>query len=198
LILAGAILSILLNPLVFVAADRLAAKGETAKPDRIAEEPPAGTPSRAPIPVTPLSDHVVLVGHGRVGSFITAQLSAQNTPLLVIEDNADATAELRRRGVHVITGNAADPEVIAAANLPAARCLLVALADAFEGGQAVEQARAINPALPIIARAHSEAESEHLKKFGATSVVMAEHEIGKTMIADIPPVSPAPSTGVSA
>ena len=74
------------------------------------------------------------------------------------------------------------PQVIAAANLRAARCLLVAIPDAFEGGQVVEQARAINPSLPIIARAHSEAEIEHLKKHGANLVVMGEHEIAKAML----------------
>ena len=42
-------------------------------------------------------------------------------------------------------------------------------------------------ALPIIARAHSEVEIEHLRKHGATKVVMGEHEIAKAMIADIPP-----------
>ena len=59
--------------------------------------------------------------------------------------------------------------------------------DAFEGGQVVAQARELNGALPIIARAHSEVEIEHLRKHGATKVVMGEHEIAKAMIADIPP-----------
>ena len=72
-----------------------------------------------------------------------------------------------------------------AANLGAARCLLVAIPDAFEGGQVVQQARAINAELPIIARAHSEAEIEHLLKHGASLVVMGEHEIAKAMIDNI-------------
>jgi len=91
-------------------------------------------------------------------------------------------AELKAHGVEAIAGNAADPALIAAANLGGARCLLVAIPDAFEGGQVVVQARAINPTLPIIARAHSEDEIEHLKKHGANLVVMGEHEIAKAMI----------------
>ena len=66
-----------------------------------------------------------------------------------------------------------------------ARCLLVAIPDAFEGGQVVAQARAINPALRIIARSHSEEETEHLKKHGANTVIMGEHEIALAMLADI-------------
>ena len=79
----------------------------------------------------------------------------------------------------------ARPMLQYAANLGAARCLLVAIPDAFEGGQVVEQARAINPSLPIIARAHSEAETLHLKKHGASMVVMGEHEIAKAMLKEI-------------
>jgi CPA2 family monovalent cation:H+ antiporter-2 len=84
-----------------------------------------------------------------------------------------------------LSGNAADPEILKAANLGQARCLLVAIPDAFEGGQVVQQARAINPALSIIARAHSEPEIAHLMKHGATLVVMGEHEIAKAMIGQL-------------
>jgi CPA2 family monovalent cation:H+ antiporter-2 len=184
LVLAGAILSILINPLLFAILDRFLKK---PKPDTIDQ----GTvkqesATREPLPVTQLRDHIVVVGHGRVGGYISAALSAQGVPFLVIEDNQDAVTRLRARNVEVIVANAADPEAIAAASFPAARCLLVAIPDAFEGGQVVEQARAVNAALPIIARAHSEAEIEHLKRHGANIVVMGEHEIAKTMIADIP------------
>jgi CPA2 family monovalent cation:H+ antiporter-2 len=129
---------------------------------------------------------VVLVGHGRVGGFISAKLQAANVPLLVIETNEDKVPELRKDGVEVIRGNAADPEVTAAANIGAARCLLVAIPDAFEGSQVVEQARALNPDLPIIARAHSDAEKEHLFKYGASRVVLGEQEIARAMVSDIP------------
>jgi monovalent cation:H+ antiporter-2, CPA2 family len=186
LILAGAILSILLNPLLFAALDRWLARTEAKSvPDAVSDSH-GETAAREPVPLTRLTDHVVLVGHGRVGGFISAALPA-DTALLVIEDDVQRIAMLRGEAREAIAGNAADPEVMRAANLAAARCLLVAIPDAFEGGQVVAQARELNPALPIVARAHSEDEIEHLKKHGATKVVMGEHEIAKAMIADIPP-----------
>jgi CPA2 family monovalent cation:H+ antiporter-2 len=103
-------------------------------------------------------------------------------PLFIIEDDEDLVAELRGRGIEALAGNAADPQVIEAANLGAARCLLVAIPDAFEGGQVVHQARAINPKLSIVARAHSDAEIEHLAKYGADLVVMGEREIALAMV----------------
>jgi CPA2 family monovalent cation:H+ antiporter-2 len=181
LILAGAILSIMLNPLFFAILDRwLAAEKSREGP---AADTPTAPASREPIPVTRLSDHIVLIGHGRVGRFITTAPEAASVPFLIVEDSRDIAAELMTQGREAIAGNAADPEVLQAANLAGARCLLVAIPDAFEGGQVVAQARQANPALPIVARAHSEEEIEHLKKHGATVVVMGEHEIAKAMLA---------------
>jgi CPA2 family monovalent cation:H+ antiporter-2 len=188
LILAGAILSILLNPLLFAGLDMLQAwrdkhRGETEPAQPAKEE----GRSREPVHPTALANHVVLVGHGRVGGAISEVLAENDTPLLVIETDEERLAELKARGIEVIAGNAADPEIIAAANLAAASCLLVAIPDAFEGGQVVEQARALNPQLNIVARAHSEAEYLHLKKHGASVVILGEHQIARAMVELVPP-----------
>ena len=183
LILVGAIISILLNPLLFNAIDRMLHKKEPADQSAATAEE-SNTPRESVRPAT-LTNHVVLVGHGRVGSAISDVLAEKKVPFFVIEENDDAVAALKERGMHALSGNAADPEVIKAANLGAARCLFVAIPDAFEGGQVVQQARDINPALTIIARAHSDAEIEHLKKHGATLVIMGEHEIAKAMVSQL-------------
>jgi len=185
LILAGAIISILVNPLLFAALDLYAARRDKALAEAAADAREEEVPMREPIRPTTLRNHVVLVGHGRVGSFISSVLGEQSVPLFVIEDNEDGVAALRQEGIAALEGNAADPAVIEAANLPEARCLLVAIPDAFEGGQVVQQAHAINPSLPIIARAHSEEEIDYLKRHGATLVVMGEHEIAKTMLDNV-------------
>ena len=187
LILAGAILSIMVNPFLFALLDRWFAKKDAAKAaQESADAAAAAARTREPLPVTALRDHVVLVGHGRVGGFISVKLIRSDTPLLVIESNEDKVPDVKKQGVEVITGNAANPEVAAAANIGAARCLLVAIPDAFEGGQVVEQARALHPDLPIIARAHSDAEKDHLLKYGASSVVLGEQEIARAMVSGIP------------
>ena len=194
LVLAGAILSIMLNPLFFAILDRWLAAEKSREGDAAAAAAPA---TREPIPVTSLTDHIILIGHGRVGRFITAAPQSATVPFFIVEDSGDIAAELRAQGREAIAGNAADPEVLQAANLKAARCLLVAIPDAFEGGQVVAQARQANPTLPIAARAHSEGEIEHLKKHGATIVVMGEHEIAKAMLAFIgeTPAASAVSAG---
>jgi CPA2 family monovalent cation:H+ antiporter-2 len=133
-----------------------------------------------------LSDHVILIGHGRVGSFLSKVLSEGKAPLLVIELDHERARQAAERGIEVIEGNAADPKVLSATELPTARCLIVAIPDAFEGGQVVQQARCANPKLRIIARAHSEEEVEHLKRHGASNVVLGEDEMAKAILALVP------------
>jgi CPA2 family monovalent cation:H+ antiporter-2 len=184
LILAGAIISILLNPVLFALLDRHLARGKAATPapDQAAA---AEQSLREPIQPTELNGHVVLIGFGRVGHLVAEGLTAHGVPTLLIEENRPLVAQARATGLEVIHGNAASSEVIEAANLAGASYLIVAIPDAFEGGQIVMQARKINPTLPIIARSHSEEETAHLKSHGATAVIMGEHEIAVAMLAYI-------------
>jgi CPA2 family monovalent cation:H+ antiporter-2 len=183
LILATAIVSILLNPALFAGLDRFLARRGAAVPS--AQPKAAEPPASEPIPQTGLRDHVVLIGHGRVGRIVAGGLKTRGIPLLLIESDDGIVQRLQEAGFEAIAGNAAAPEVIAAANVAGARCLIVASPDAFEGGQVVAQARAANPGLPIIARSHSDDETVHLKTLGATKVVMGEEEIGLAMLAEL-------------
>lgn len=191
LILAGAIISILLNPVLFAALDWYLAKHKAPSPELApadsgsATDVSAEAASREPIPATNATNHVVLIGYGRVGRIVAGDLKDKQIPFVLIEEIRPAALQAREAGIEVIHGNATDPNVLQAANIPGARCLLVAIPDAFEGGQVVAQAKTLNPVLPIIARSHSDEETEHLKKHGATKVIMGEHEIAVAMLADV-------------
>ncbi|WP_315831616.1 YbaL family putative K(+) efflux transporter [Bradyrhizobium prioriisuperbiae] len=207
LVLAGAIVSILLNPVFFAILDRVLAAhgkpvaGKTATGKTVTSTTAAAAPEAAsePLPISQLRDHVVLVGHGRVGSVVSAALRRDDRSFLVIEDDAGAVERLRGGGVEVITGNAAAPGMLEAANVTGARALLVAIPDAFEGGQIVAKARAVAPGLAIIARAHSEQEITHLQRHGANAVIMGEQEIARAMIEHIAlPAAPVVTAGSSA
>jgi CPA2 family monovalent cation:H+ antiporter-2 len=80
-----------------------------------------------------------------------------------------------------VTGNAVS--ILYAANLPEAAALVVSIPNTFEAGQVIAKARAANAVMPIIGRAHSEAEADHLRKFGATDVVIGEEKIADAMVA---------------
>ncbi|QEX20894.1 sodium:proton antiporter [Hypericibacter adhaerens] len=185
LILAGAIITILLNPLAFWLMERIS-------PHRAEGEEGSDGGTREPVPVTALTGHAIVIGYGRVGSLVGAGLGQAGWPFLVLEEIPELAEAARQHGAETILGNAADPELLNAANPAQARVLFVAIPQAFEAGQIVAQARGANPHLKIIARAHSDAEVEHLQKHGADLIIMGEREIAQGMLAAVLPLQSPP------
>ena len=175
LILAGAILSILINPLLFAILDRLR-KQAHPQPAVVVPSGDEDDP-----PVTTLKDHAVIIGFGRVGSVIAEALRKDGTAMLAIEERRDYVESARLFGIEVVMGDAQMAKVLVAANVTGARHLFVAIPNGFDAGQIVVQAKAMNPELEIVARAHSDAEIEHLRECGAHAIVMGEREIALAM-----------------
>ncbi|TPN61051.1 Kef family K(+) transporter [Mesorhizobium sp. B1-1-1] len=190
LILAGAILSIVLNPVMFLVIDWMkpwleARAARTAPPVEPKPVGPATEQEDGPPPRTALSGHAILIGYGRVGSLVGAALKEAALPFLVVEDADKTLVKLRAEGIETVAGNAANAEVFAAANPEGAKRLILAIPNAFEAGQIVLRARAGNPAINVVARAHSDAEVEHLKGLGADTVIMGEREIARGIVEEV-------------
>ncbi|HEY0325901.1 MAG TPA: YbaL family putative K(+) efflux transporter [Allosphingosinicella sp.] len=177
LILAGAILSILLNPFIFTAVASRSQRGVGA----------GGTPEQFAAAVEEQKeerreDHLILIGYGRVGSLIAVGLREAARGFVVVEDEADMAAQASADGMTVVRGNAAREDVRREAGIEQATSLLIAIPEGFEAGAIAERARRINPGLEVIARAHSDEEVEHLQRLGAAHVVMGEREIARNML----------------
>ena len=177
LILAAAIISIFLNPLLFSFATSrgtlslrtiVVARGSSESQES-EQSPPPG--------------HVVLVGFGRVGRIIADILGASGYALTVIEDRRDAAKAAESSGLRVIFGNATEISALKQADIASASKLLIAIPEGFEAAIIAKRARRLNPDLRIIARAHSEPEVEQLQAMGADEIVMAEREAAARMAA---------------
>ncbi len=182
LILAGAIIAILLNPMLFSLLDRLQpwlVAREQRQPE--ASPAPASAPSDNILPLSE-SAHTILIGHGRVGSRISQRLQAEQMPLVIIETLHSLVEDLRQNGLSVVHGNAASSQTLTQANIASARCLIVAIANSLEAGQIISHARAANPSLQILARAQADSEVDYLKSCSADLVVMGEREIARIML----------------
>jgi CPA2 family monovalent cation:H+ antiporter-2 len=181
LIVAGSILSIIANPLMFWAIDRLE-KGKAAPPSDLApaqaEPQEPADDKRRP---TSLSGHAVLIGAGRVGSIISARLAESRLPHLVVDEDKDKIAHAQARGVETFLGQAGEAGMMELLNLGQARCLIAAIPDAFEAGHLVEAAKAANPNIHVIARAHDKEAVRYLKSLGADDVLMGEEELAAAM-----------------
>jgi CPA2 family monovalent cation:H+ antiporter-2 len=179
LILAGAMASIVINPLLFLALDRLRPWLERREGTGTAVAEP-GRPEPTDIVPTSQRGHTVLIGYGRVGHWVGKALESQSVPLFVIDEKDEVVARLKARNIEAVAGNATT--ILEAANLPEARALLVAVPDSFEAGQIVAQARAANRHLFIVARAHSDAEAAYLANYGADAVVQGARQIAEGMV----------------
>ena len=197
LILAGAILSICANPLLFTLLGRWQARREAGR----AAAAEAVLPDRPPGPPLPQRDHIILIGFGRVGSLVGQRLHESGRPIVLIESNLEFLEQARALGIAGILGNAAGADTLVAAHVADARVLLVAIPQTLEAGHAIRRARELNPAIAVLARAHSDDEVAYLLACGADAAVMGEREIARSMCESIDglarwfdraPAAPAP------
>jgi CPA2 family monovalent cation:H+ antiporter-2 len=175
LILAGALLSIMVNPLMFRLiphAERLLQKAP--KLWRLLDR---HGPAPAPVAES-LDGHVVIVGYGRVGQHLVDMLGHLGIPRLVVEIDAGRAAEFERQGVPTLYGDAANSEVLDFAQLGRARALVVTLPNEAAAEMVVAAGRSLAPELPIIARAATRSGVERLIELGAQDVIHPELEGG--------------------
>ena len=179
LILAGAIISILLNPFIFSA---VAGRVQKAVAVEEAEQRAAETRVEE-CREERREDHVILIGYGRVGSLIARGLRDCGVGFVIVEEQADTAHQAGADGMTVVRGNAAEKRILIDAGIARAGTLLIAIPEGYEAGAIADRARKLNPGLTIIARAHSDDEVAHLDRLGATHVVMGEREIARQMLA---------------
>jgi CPA2 family monovalent cation:H+ antiporter-2 len=172
LVLAGALISIVLNPVVFASVVRWQKRqrGEPVADDRIDVGPPV-----------PTGPHGIMIGYGRVGSQLAALLRTRGMTLVAIDDDADLVAKAHADGIAAIRGNAASEERLAELLPATATHALLAIPGAFEAGEIIGRLRKANPSRVILARAHNEAEVRHLLERGADGAVLAERELAYSM-----------------
>jgi CPA2 family monovalent cation:H+ antiporter-2 len=179
LILAGAVITIILNPLMF----RLIPTVERAlqRTPRLWGLMEQGGPTPAPLHDHP-SGHVVIVGYGRVGEHIGRILGHLGLPRLVVEQDAAYAAQIQSEGIPTLFGDAANSEVIQHAELEHARALVVTVPDETTAELVVAAAHDVAPGLPIIARAGTESGVQRLAKHGAHHVIHPELEGGLEIV----------------
>jgi CPA2 family monovalent cation:H+ antiporter-2 len=183
LVLAGALISIALNQVVFMAVDPLQkwilAKSAVARRMEVRDDPTAELPVATEEKY--LSRHVVLVGYGRVGRRIAEAMTASQVPFVVVEQTREIVQRLRLQGIAAVSGDAAEPEVLVQAHIAHAAMLVVATPDTLGARQMVDISKALNPAVKIVLRTHNEAEAELLYSENAGTIFFGEHELALAM-----------------
>ena len=187
LVLAGALVSIMLNPVLFSLLDRYLAKTETKKEmEQLQQEE---LEEEMPVPVD-ICGHAIIVGYGRAGSMLAEKLLAQSIPLVIIENSRNKFAELKEKSLNTVLGNASTKESLALARIDCAKSLLLTIPNGYEAADVAETARSMNPDLNIIVRAHFDdiivranydEEASFILEKGANHVVIDEDQTASAM-----------------
>jgi CPA2 family monovalent cation:H+ antiporter-2 len=184
LILAGAIISIAFNPLVFRAIEPTQAwirsRSKLAQTLERPDDPLAVLPMT--VDLNRLTGQVVLVGYGRVGRRIGEALTQNGVSFVVAEENREIVEQLRENGIPAVSGDAADPAVLIQAHIQRARMLVIAIPDTLDVRRMIEIARTVNPRIETVVRTHSEEEAGLLEKENTGKVFLGEHELALAMI----------------
>jgi CPA2 family monovalent cation:H+ antiporter-2 len=183
LILAGALISIALNPLLFAAIGPLQlwlrARSKLARDLDRTSDPLAALPQSTERKY--LANQVVLVGYGRVGRHIAEALTKAGIPFVVAEENREIVERLRAQGQATVLGNAVESLTLVQAHIANARMLVIATPQTLEVRQMIETARLLNPNIEVAVRSHNEQEALLLEREGAGKVFVGESELARSM-----------------
>ena len=183
LILAGAIISIAVNPLVFHTIEPLQAwiraKSKRAQLFERPDDPLATLP--VSVDLNRLTGHVVIVGYGRVGRRIGAALAVHGISFVLAEENREIIQAAREKGIAAVSGDATEPMVLVQAHIQRARMLVIATPDTLNVRRMIEIARTVNPRIETVVRTHSEEEAELLEKENAGKIFLGERELASNM-----------------
>ncbi|MBG5950053.1 MULTISPECIES: YbaL family putative K(+) efflux transporter [Proteus] len=187
LVLAGALVSIMLNPVLFSLLDRYLAKTETK--EEVEQLQQEELEEEMPVPVD-ICGHAIIVGYGRAGSMLSEKLLAQSIPLVIIENSRNKFAELKEKSLNTVLGNASTKESLALARIDCAKSLLLTIPNGYEAADIAETARSMNPDLNIIVRAHFDdiivranydEEASFILEKGANHVIIDEDQTATAM-----------------
>jgi monovalent cation:H+ antiporter-2, CPA2 family len=183
LVIAGALISISLNPFVFRAIEPL--QNWVRSRSRLARALERSDDPLAELPVSvgsrEVTGHVVVAGYGDVGAEIARALAVRKIPLVVVEQNRETVESLRGRGVHAVAGDAVEPETLIQAHIARASVLVITTPDTVGARRMIEIARMLNPDVRTLMRAGDAREAELLRREGVHDIFLAKNELAASM-----------------
>lgn len=187
MVVASAILSIALNPLMFAMIPYV--RGFSVRYFAWARAAAMLTDPYSVLPKETsrrmLMGQTILVGSGSVTRSVAKRLATDDVPFVCISEDKSFAEELREQKHAVISGDAADPMVLVQGHIVTAAQLMVIDIDPVKTLKIVEMAKQLNPELNIMARAGSRDEVEHLKQEGIANVYLDSESISEVLTGNI-------------
>ncbi|WP_330168876.1 YbaL family putative K(+) efflux transporter [Bartonella grahamii] len=186
LILGGAIFSILLNPLVFIACNKIKKRLEknsvsSQNPQTIIDIDPQD-PEQDFLPITLKNNHIVIIGYGRIGKCVALSLINRGKPIVIVEESKRLSDKAIADGFEAICGNIIQQEIMNAANINNAHKVVITMRSTIEVGECIVNMRDMKKDIQIITHALSDTETAYLIDLGADVVVTDDEEIANGMM----------------
>lgn len=181
IVLAAAILSIALNPWIFSTIDPIEAFLKKRPRFLALLERPQTEQPEINFDQEGLTDHVVMIGFGRVGGTVARAMEQESIRYVVVDQDRVIIDELNKRGVPTVFGDAARPGILDHAGLARARLLLVATPAKSHAREIIEYAHQVNPDIVICVRTHTYADVKYFEELGIQRIVMGELELALEM-----------------
>ncbi len=183
LVLAGALISIALNPILFRSMrDWCIRCGMTQK---ISEEDALSHLEAEERKA--LKHFIVLIGAGRVGTSISKMLNFGAYDLVVVDENREIVEKLREKGIHAIAGDATELDILREAQIEKADAIMITLPDPFDTRRIVELVRDIKPDVRIFVRSHNDEEAAFFEAQNVELTVIPTEEIARRMVEKLQP-----------
>ncbi|MES2624677.1 MAG: YbaL family putative K(+) efflux transporter [Pseudomonadota bacterium] len=183
LVLAAALVSIALNPVLFATIDPV--QRWLHKHSSLARRLEDRRSKYAELPAETETDflegQIVLVGYGRVGQRIGKRLEEGGISYVVIEQNRELVEKMRKAGMAAVEGDAADPAVLTQAHIADAAMMVIATPDPLNSRPMADTARKLNPKIEIMVRTHSDEELQMLRNDGIGTIFFGEEELARGM-----------------
>lgn len=184
LILAGALISISANPLLFKLIHHIHDWLKFSPKWHYFFERSADPLAELPMTTKTeyLAGQVVLVGYGHVGQHIARLLTEKAIPFVVVDENRELVMRLRKSGIQAVYGDASQPAVLIQGHIAHASLLIIAIPDLFHIRKVIHYAHRLNIKIEIIVHTHDEEEAAWLQKEITGKAFVSEEEIAKNMI----------------
>jgi CPA2 family monovalent cation:H+ antiporter-2 len=183
-LVAAAILSIALNPLLFKALPALERRFSRSEDGKGADEAAGAPAEAAPAPSQPPAEAcpVVITGAGKVGRGLAQRAHDRGVPVCVVDDRLEALESLRAQGLATVFGDPSREAVLEAASTAGARVIVVTNSTLAMKVRICAAARRLNPRIAVVAPAENEAERAWLREFGAAYVAEVHDEVAESLV----------------
>ncbi len=177
LILAGALISIAMNPFFFFTSRIIYQFAEKHSPHRF--QPQVQAPALEKHSYPPA--FAILVGGGRIGRHLLQNIRGLSIDVVTLDANRERVDQLRRDGFPAIAGDGTHPDSLRDAGIDKASALVIAVPNPFEARKIAEAARELRPDIKLLVRAHNDEEMQYFEEQKVDLAVMGAREVASRM-----------------